>query len=126
MHIRTLKHVSFISTRPGTREGARTSFIILPVDKRNNNWSSLVNGITFPSFFFFFSKIIPKEEMMSIQQQMFQCLMNFCALQRHVFFQEGRKNESVQCSSLSSCWNCSGEPPVLEVSTPRLQTQFHQ
>lgn len=50
-HIRALEHVSLISTRPGTQGAARTSFIILPVDKRNNNWSSLVNGITFPSFF---------------------------------------------------------------------------
>lgn len=43
--------VSLISTRPGTLEAARTSFIILPVDKRNNN---VITGKwnNFPIFFF--------------------------------------------------------------------------
>lgn len=77
MHIGNVKHVSFISTRPGTQEAARTSFIILPVDKRNNNWSSLVKGITFPSFFFFFFPKVILKETVQLQQQMFQCLMNF-------------------------------------------------
>lgn len=75
-HMSPLVRGSLIPTRPGAREAASTSFI-LPVDKRNNNWSSLVNGITFPSVvvFFFLPEIIPTEEMVSIQQQTFPCLM---------------------------------------------------
>lgn len=47
--------VSLISTRPGTLEAARTSFIILPVDKRNNN---VITGKWnhFPIFYYYSPK----------------------------------------------------------------------
>lgn len=51
--------------------------------------------------FLFFPKLIPKEEMVSRQQQMFQGLINFCALRRHVFFQQSRKKGGTQRSFIS-------------------------
>lgn len=96
----------------------QTSFIILPVDKRNNNWSSLVNGINFPQFFFFFSKISPKDEMVSKQQQMFQCLMNLWALQCHVFFQESRKKPVCSVHLSPHAGMVQGSPQSPDVIPP--------
>lgn len=122
-HMSPLVRGSLIPTRPGAREAASTSFI-LPVDKRNNNWSSLVNGITFPSVVVCFFP--PRDN--SYRRDGVTTAANvsmsdggLCsAMPRLLPGEQGAR------STVSPRLEWLGETPVSDARTPRLQMRFHR